>query len=468
MRKDTNFLKTISSFLGKIDSISSSLVALLSKSSYGVYQDSRSVYSRDQIVKLMVLMKLLNISSIHRALKNDFAQVLKVGKDVFYKVQNCPYVNWRKLLLKQSVSLCSMVENQAESCNTPQKTPCFILDDTIQVKRGKVIELIGKVFNHCQGRHVLGFNNLHLAIWNGWHLYHLDFSIHISLRDDKKQGMRRKDLNARYRKDRPEKSAGAQRLKEAIETKIQSAEKMLRRIVRRGLKAPYLLADSWFFCEQVLRTCRELKLHLICAIKRNKWLYEYEGKSYTINQLIKKLTTKKNRKKSRKYNCYYVKVNVFYKGTPLALHFFKQRYRGAPWKVLGCSQTSLPSTQVYALYHNRWAIEVSFKELKQLLGYGKCQSRDFMAHISSTTQSLLAYNYLAHLQTTHEHLTIGGLFREVSQSWIKPSIMQKIWIAFFELFKKLGQWFKMSFDELLEMLIEDNEFIATLKKLTFY
>jgi hypothetical protein len=37
------------------------------------------------------------------------------------------------------------------------------------------------------------------------------------------------------------------------------------------------------------------------------------------------------------------------------------------------------------IYQTHWTIEVFFKESKQLLGFGKCQSNDFDAQIADST-----------------------------------------------------------------------------------
>lgn len=44
----------------------------------------------------------------------------------------------------------------------------------------------------------------------------------------------------------------------------------------------------------------------------------------------------------------------------------------------------------YKIYQNIWSIEVSYKELKQLLSFGKYQSRDFDGQISDLTFCLMA------------------------------------------------------------------------------
>ncbi len=467
MHKDTNFLETISNFLKKNGAISASLISLLRKSSYKVHQDTRSVYSRDQIVQLMVLMKLLGIPSLHKALNEYFAPFIAMGKDVFYSVRNNVHINWRRALLNQASAFCEAHLNAAEKPASMHQTPCLILDDTTQHKTGKFIEFIGRVFNTVLKKHVLGFKVVHLALWTGKNTLHLDFSMHIEVGKRKNQGMKASELKARYKKERPANCPSSQRVKELTMTKISSAIKMLKRAVKKGVKPSYLLADSWYFCTELLTACRGLKMDLITRAKANNWLYEYKDKDYTIEQLRRKVTSPKNRKRSRKYKLYYAKVRVHFQGIPIAIHFFKERYRGSKWQYLISSNTSLHSNDVYALYQNRWAIEVSFKELKQLLDYGKCQARDFDAHIADTTQCLLAYNYLSHLQMTHEHLTIGGLFSEISQSWVKPTLMQRLWTAFFEALQKIALKLKVSVEQLLENVIQDDDFMLAIRKFAF-
>jgi len=88
---------------------------------------------------------------------------------------------------------------------------------------------------------------------------------------------------------------------------------------------------------------------------------------------------------------------------------------------------SLSAQRVFKIYQNRWSIETSFKELKQLLGYGKSQSRDFDGQISDATTSLICYNVLSHIKAINDHQSIGYLFSNISQQSLHPTIMQKFW-----------------------------------------
>ena len=93
-----------------------------------------------------------------------------------------------------------------------------------------------------------------------------------------------------------------------------------------------------------------------------------------------------------------MKMPVMFGNNDLSLFFYKERKRNSQWQAIISTDKRIGAIQTYKIYQNRWAKEVSFKELKQHLGYGKCQSRDFEAQISDATHTLMAYNYLSHLK----------------------------------------------------------------------
>ena len=113
--------------------------------------------------------------------------------------------------------------------------------------------------------------------------------------------------------------------------------------------------------------------------------------------------------RSKKNKVYYIQVQVEYKETKLKL-FFVRLSKRSKWRLLATTDISLNFTQAYQMYANRWAIEVFFKESKQLLGLGKNQSRDFDAQIASTTVSFIQYTILTLYKRFEKYETIGGLF----------------------------------------------------------
>src|SRR5690625_4447035 len=74
---------------------------------------------------------------------------------------------------------------------------------------------------------------------------------------------------------------------------------MIRRAVKKGFSASYVLVDSWFFNSQLVQFVLDHNLHLVSRPKWNRWKYEYKEKSYTLGELIKKLQREMKYKTSR-------------------------------------------------------------------------------------------------------------------------------------------------------------------------
>jgi len=65
------------------------------------------------------------------------------------------------------------------------------------------------------------------------------------------------------------------------------------------------------------------------------------------------------------------------------------------------------------IYSIRWSIEVFFKETKQHLKLGTCQSRDFDAKIAHITTCYLLYTLLAYFRRVNAYDSLDGLFVKI-------------------------------------------------------
>jgi len=466
MHKDKEFFETIGNLVKETGKISSLIFTLLSSSNWKVNEHSRSIYSRSSLVKLLVVVKLLNIPTVNMAIGGfDLKGLLPFGKDVLYKVKNSVNINWRKMLLKQSYDCLQSIDINHTSTKSDQ-VPCFVIDDTDIPKTGRKIEFIGRIFSHVGKGYNLGFKSLNLAYWTGINILHIDFSYHVEMGKKKNQGLSKKELRSRYTKERDTSSLSTKRIEETLSKKTDNAIKMIKRAIKKGFKAQYILADSWFFNKALAQYAKKVKVHLISRPKFNNWKYEYKEKHYTIGQLVKKLRYTKNKKWSRKLHMNYIRVKVNFQDTEMVLCFFKEKKRNVKWQALISTDGSITAIKAYEIYQNRWTIETSFKELKQLLKYGKTQSQDFDAHISDATHTLIAFNYLSTVKAVNSHQTIGELFRDVSAKWVKPNMMKKFWNSFFQAIKEISVFLTQSIDELIELVTKNNNFLSSLKNLT--
>ncbi len=285
---------------------------------------------------LLVLLHLpfLGVTTVCGLIKSGCARLSDAEKDVYYRLKNNPSVDWRRLLMsfakrfnKLSIKRGAASENEIK---------CFIVDDSDCHKTGKKIEFIGKIFNHVSHRWVLGFKLLTLAFWDGASFNPLDFSLHSEKGKNQKRpyGLTKNELKKRFSKKRPADSAGTKRARELSVKKNENAIKMIKRAVKNGFLADYVLVDSWFISQFFIDSIRKIKknaMHILGMCKMDKRKYIYCGQEFTAKQFLSMF--KKCKKRSRKINAFYIELEVKYKGTPVKLFFSRYSRRGK-WHLL--------------------------------------------------------------------------------------------------------------------------------------
>lgn len=71
--------------------------------------------------------------------------------------------------------------------------------------------------------------------------------------------MNKKELKGRFQKERDKKSPAIIRVKELDEKKTDNTIVMLKRAVKHGFTASYVLADSWFINDTLIKGVRAIK-----------------------------------------------------------------------------------------------------------------------------------------------------------------------------------------------------------------
>jgi len=248
-------------------------------------------------------------------------------------------------------------------------------------------------------------------------------------------GLKKEEHQNQYKKKRDKSSAGHKRIKEAGDNKIDNMVKMLKRAVRHGFVPDYVLTDSWFFCAKLLKAVidvgRKVELVSMAKIGRAKYVVLPKGKLLGPQAIITQYERKEGRA-SRKYKARYIQFQAGYQG--IRVKIFLIRFgTNAKWRMLVTTDLQMSFSSIMEVYKIRWTIEVFFKECKQYLYLGKSQSQDFDAQIADTTLSLIRYLLLSYYERTHYGITIGGLFRNISQASIEENLLADISVYFIEL-----------------------------------
>jgi len=388
-------------------------------------------YSTSEILTLMLMFPLMLLKSVHALYQSDFKKVTAMKKDSIYRLKNNSMMPWRALLL----IIAKQFQRLVNPTNEVDDKSAFILDDTTIAKTGRRIEQISMVFDHVAGRKgsKLGFKNLTLGIFDGKIFRPLDFTLQAE--KALKKARHRKE---QYKKQRDPKSHGAKRIRECHVSKITNGLDMLKRALKQGFKAKYVLVDSWFSSHQFIQTVRELSnksMHLICGVRKDGRKYLYKGNSLNADQLQKVLKSEGQEKRCRKRNTRYFEVIVDYEGIgQVKLYFCRFPYQ-KKWRLFLSTDTSLKLLSMLEIYSVRWSIEIFFKETKQHLKLGTCQSRDFDAQIAHITTCYVLYTLLAYFRRVNSYDSLDGLFAEIKDDIIEKNVAERLW----ELFEDLLQ-----------------------------
>jgi predicted transport protein len=162
LQQSTDFFDDLKTLFKNSSGLTSVIFTQIQACSFRrLQQDVQVVHPRHTILKLLVLLKSANIATVNKCMLSDMSRLLPFCKDVMYKVKNSCNINWCSILMRQAYACMGGVE--VETIADASTSACFILDDTDLPKKGRTIELIGRIFYHVTGSYELGFKSMNLA-----------------------------------------------------------------------------------------------------------------------------------------------------------------------------------------------------------------------------------------------------------------------------------------------------------------
>lgn len=424
-------------------------------------------YSFASVFSILICMPFINQKTVHSMTNGLIKSHIKARKDVFYRLKNNPSINWRYILWLFVNKFIGYVYKQGNDFG--ETIRCLIIDDSTLEKSGRRIENISRVWDHVAHRFVLGFKILVMGYWDGTSFIPLDFSLHREKgkNKDKPYGLKKKTFKKQYRKKWLSECHGKARRSEVDDSKIQSALKMFYRAISHGIKVDYLLMDSWFTSEAFIEAVNKVKnqrVHLIGMYKIAKSKFMFKNRAYTYSQLNNVLGKPK---RCRKLGLYYKQAQVTHKGYTLTI-FFSRQGKNGKWRVFITTDTNLSFIQMIEIYQKRWTIEVFFKESKQLLGLGHCQSKDFDGQIADTTLSMMRYLLLALRYRFDTYETKGGLFAHIEQQTQQHRLDERLWGLFIELMSIITKVFDgVDENQIMESFLTNKQVNEILCRLLF-
>lgn len=420
-------------------------------------------YSFQSVFSILTCLPFLGQGSVNALINSPISSYIDVRKDSFYRLLNKPSIDWRSILW---LFVNKFIGVTAQQETTPGDSPkCLTVDDSLLEKTGKCIEGVSRMWDHVTHRYVLGFKLLVITFWDGTSCIPVDFSIHREKgkNKDKPFGLKQKELKKQYTKKRDRTSYGNQRVQEADTSKIDSAVKMIKNALSKGLEVEYLLMDSWFTCWAFVEQVKKAKkpLHLIGMYKTATTKFDFRNQQLTTHQVRQLLGKKKRCKKLR---LYYKEAVVEWKGEKVKL-FFSQQGKNGKWKVFLSTNTGLSFIKMVEIYQIRWGIEVFFKESKQMLNLGKCQSNDFDAQIAHTTITMIQHILLTLRYRFDKYETKGALFNQMTDQVQEYRLNERLWGLLIELIQLIEVIFEgADLDEIITKFINDERASEFLKR----
>jgi len=389
-----------------------------------------------------MLLPLVGFYTIGGFYNSSYTHLIGCRKDALYRLKNCPWIPWRLLLFSFGRRFINLTQRRGQATEE-DKPKCLIFDDTTLGKSGKAIEFIGKVWDHVQHGYILGFKLLTMGFWDGKSLLPIDFSLHREKGRKKSYpfGLKPKERKAQYSKKRSKDASSIERIKELDEKKTDVVLWMISRVLKMGFRADYVLVDSWFFCFELLRLSLLKRMHLIAMAKMGKMNLVYNAKTYSPKALLQ-MTTRKS-KFCSKLKTHYIELIVNYKGCDIKIFFTRYGHQ-KNWHLIICSNTKLTFCKTLEIYQIRWSVEVLFKETKQFLGLGKCQSNDFDAHLAHVTICFMLYMALALKKRFDYQESIGHLFQTAKARVLQTTLAEKIWKFFLKMAQKIIEIFEIN------------------------
>lgn len=429
------------------------LVNLLSffefKRVYGVLKPlKKRGYNIIDVFPVLMILPFLKHASIHALFKSRNKDLAAADKDVYYRFKNMQTIPWRGLLMNFVKRFVVIIERKGEA--TTQANRCLIIDDSLLSKTGKVIEFTGKLWNHVNHSYELGLRLLLLCYYDGKSNLPLDFSLHREKgkNEQKPYGLTKKQLKRQHKGCRVAESESDKRAREVDMSKTDVGIAMIKRALRL-LKVDYVLMDSWFTSERMIECVRSYSkqnVHLIGMMKMGKANYLYKGKLYGATELLSKVKRHTGIKRCRKIKASYLIVDAIYKEYPVRLFFSRFGQKGK-WHLILSTDTSLSYIKVMEQYQIRWTIEVFFKESKQYLNLGGCQSKNFEAQIADTTVTMIQYILLTLRKRFDDYETRGEIFRATGEEMMEQKMHIRLWELLIAIMKIII--------ETLDVIVED-------------
>lgn len=390
---------------------------------------------------------------------SDLSDLLPCKRSAMYNFLSRADCNWPLLT--------GLIAKEAVRCirkrDGRDRVECAIIDDTNLYRNcAKRVEYCARIHNHATNKVCKGFQAVCVSWTDGISCIPVScrpISSENVLDDDRgdslitgepetqrrKGGKKEKTYeppckNPRTKKHLDGRCAGARNRKEALLSKPElflKAAGSAKRMFGKPLR--YVLTDSWYGYEPLLKKVEEQGLHCICMLKNDARLYSrVDGRHRAVRDLrLEGLTGTRNKKRVSKEDKAIAGWETVWmhsageqpeEGILVKLVYLVNRATGNTDVVLASTDVTLSAERIVQLYARRWMIEVGFHSMKSFLGLAKGTfSTDFDSVTAAVCLAAMRETLLeVERRCEHEDRGKGDLMRALQEELVEITVTQAV------------------------------------------
>jgi len=415
-----------------------------------ILKNANFVKKREGVAPYLVVLHFVYMLVMNKKIATFREQSSQsFNKDIYYRLLQNPSYNWRKLLSLTTLKILKLLHK----IQNPSSIKVFIIDDTVEGKTGKYIEgSRDALWSNKEKRTIKGINVVSLNYSDGYSNFMVDFAIAMGNYAKVKLEEFTQELDFR--------TIAHKRRLEIMKGKSQIAIDMVKRAIKAGIQADYLLVDSWYSKPKFIQEMNTLGLRVISRIANNNKIWNFTSKEKTLNAIYEKFKSIKKTKDGiygKKIKFKYFSVTLEHKNAgKIKVVFIKTKEQLIP---IASTDLNISDEEIIEIYKRRWDIEQGYKDLRQHFGFGKEENRIYEALIARITLSFFSYNIVSYInRINHEPKTLGGLFRDLECELHTLAIAME---AFIQIMEKIAK-----IDEIVKRNEDLDVIIATLRSTT--
>lgn len=318
-----------------------------------------------------------------------------VSKNTYYRFLNETSYNWSRFLILLAVKVTSAFD----TLTRPERVKVLILDDSV-IKRNcsEKVELLARIYDHVEHKFQKGFTLLTLGWSDGYSFIPTGFNLLSSVTKSNRYNEISEQVDKR--------TYGYKSRIQSMMHKTDAAIQLIRNALNAGINADYVLMDTWFTTEPMIKEILGTGIDAIGMVKQLKQRYTYKDKQYTLPELKKFVDFDGAR------NIFGSLIVTTKTGIPVKIVFVRNRNNKSECLYILSTDLLLEDAEIVRIYGNRWSIECFFKSSKSFLKLGtEFQSQNYSAMVSHTAIVFTRYTILEWIRRNeNDQKTYGELF----------------------------------------------------------